>query len=261
MFLCTLNFMLASMCTLWYFSPKDKKDNGFMCQSFSWLIFKHFGSVALSSLILSCFWVVQLAMRIQIAVQKHDDKAGENWAVICLAKIVSCCIDCFERCVNFLSKQAYVEIVIRSCSYCTGACKSMAIAVEYAVSFSLINGVVECTTTLAVLVITIVCTICSSQVIDNYEPLNVKMNESTAVKIVIFVVSLLTAKMFQFPYDIDIACDTVMHCYAYNEDNAPKSFRDGFDNAKKNKAEKGVNRVKENLKDGQKYTELAQQNP
>jgi len=124
-FMCSLNFVIATTCTLWYFSADKDKDNGFVWTSINWLMFKHFGSVALSSIIIAAMWVLQLIMRMIIAMLKSDDKGGENCLVICLAKMVSCCIDCFENCVAFISKQAYVEIAIKSCGYCTAACDSV----------------------------------------------------------------------------------------------------------------------------------------
>lgn len=128
MFLFSLNFVTTCTATLWYFADKNAKYKGYCMQSFNWMLFKHFGSVALSSLLLAIMWVAQLLMKVLIAMLKDDDAAGENTCAICIAKIFSCCLDCFERCISFISKQAYCEIAIRSCSYCEGACKSMALA-------------------------------------------------------------------------------------------------------------------------------------
>lgn len=232
-FLCSLNFVLATTCTLWYFSNDKNKDNGFVMTSINWLMFKHFGSVCLSSLLLAAVWVLQLVMRMIIAMLKSDDKAGENCLVICLVKMVTCCIDCFERCVQFISKQAYCEIAIRSCGYCSAACSSMNLYLQNAVAFALIDGAVECSTTIACFVISISCVLISSLIIENSEKLNMKFTETTSIKLVIFLVTLGISKMFMQPYDV--ACDTVMHCYAYNKNMAPKEFEIGMNDTKKGK--------------------------
>ena len=110
--------------------------------------------------------------------------------------MVSCCIDCFERCVSFLSKQAYVEITIRSCSYCSGACKSMSLYLDYIAEFSLIDGAVECSTTIACFVISIGCTVVCSLIVDNVESVNIQLEETFTPKIVTFFTTLVVAKMF-----------------------------------------------------------------
>ena len=140
--------------------------------SINWLMFKHFGSVAFSSLVIAGMWVIQLVMRMVIAMLQSDDKAGENCLIICLAKILSCCIDCVESFVRFISKQAYVEIALRSCGYCTAACASVSLYAQNVAAFTLIDGAVECSTTIASFVISIACTAVSFLIIKSSESMN-----------------------------------------------------------------------------------------
>jgi len=85
LYLCSLNFLITTTCTLWYFDKekigKEKNEN--CSKAFKWMAWYHFGSVALSSLIIGLFWILQLLMKILIASLKGDDKAGENCCMIC----------------------------------------------------------------------------------------------------------------------------------------------------------------------------------
>lgn len=94
------------MATLWYFKwPQNK-----IKTALNWTFFKHFGSIALSSMILATVWVIQLLLQALIYFLKSDNETGQNTCFIWIAKCFKCCIDCFEKCVTFISKQAYVEI-------------------------------------------------------------------------------------------------------------------------------------------------------
>jgi len=152
--------------------------------------------------------------------------------------------------VRFISKQAYCEIAIRSCGFCEGACKSMEIAFANAGVFGLIEGAVECSTTVACLVISLSSAILCGFIIDNVESLNLKVGESSTPKVVTFIVTLLMAKMMLFPFDL--ACDTIMHCFVVNEAMAPAKFREEFEKVKKDKDAKKV--------DGKKYEPLDVEN-
>merc|ERR1711974_209132 len=88
--------------------------------------------------------------------------------------------------------------------------------------YSLIHGAVECTSVFGVFTITVITTILGSLLLDQVEEASLMEVESIAPKVFIFFMSLVIAKMFTFLYDL--ACDTVIHCFIYNQDAAPESF-------------------------------------
>jgi len=122
----------------------------------------------------------------------------------------------------------------------------MEIAFANAGVFGLIEGAVECSTTVACLVISLSSAILCGFIIDNVESLNLKVGESSTPKVVTFIVTLLMAKMMLFPFDL--ACDTIMHCFVVNEAMAPAKFREEFEKVKKDKDAKKVDGKKKTLK-------------
>merc|ERR1712117_527768 len=62
-------------------------------------------------------------------LMKHLEKqlkqaAGQkkkNRVMVLLLKMVQCCIWCFEKCIQFLNKNAYIQICLLSKPFCTSA--------------------------------------------------------------------------------------------------------------------------------------------
>jgi hypothetical protein len=54
------------------------------------------------------------------AQRKLQAQGGAKWAVF-LLKCLGCCMWCFEKCMRFINRNAYIEIAIFGYSFCTGA--------------------------------------------------------------------------------------------------------------------------------------------
>lgn len=52
-------------------------------------------------------------------IKKLEKQNGASWAVF-LLKCLSCCLWCFEKCMKYINKNAYIEIAIYGYSFCTG---------------------------------------------------------------------------------------------------------------------------------------------
>lgn len=198
-FMCSLYFLIVCTCTLWYFEFNHGEKNGtLVITSFKWMWLKHMGTIVLSSFIIATTWVLQLLMTALIYVLKSEDKAGENQCAICIAKCCSCCLDCFEKCLTFISKQAYVEVVLRSCGFCSGACASMKIMMNHAMEFSLIHGTVECVTSIGVFAIAFICTLVVSLIIDHADDQEWILVETLSPKIFTLLITVTIVKLFTF---------------------------------------------------------------
>ncbi|TMW65022.1 hypothetical protein Poli38472_009189 [Pythium oligandrum] len=79
----------------------------------------HFGSLAFGSFIIA---VVQFIRAILMYIDHQtQDIQRSNLVVKVLMKIVQCCLWCFEKCLKFLSKNAYIMIAMKGRSFCSGA--------------------------------------------------------------------------------------------------------------------------------------------
>jgi len=76
----------------------------------------HLGSMAYGSAIVA---IVQLLRAIMAYVDAKTKNVQEkNCVVRYLMKVVHCCLWCFEKCIKFITKNAYIYVAMRGYSFC-----------------------------------------------------------------------------------------------------------------------------------------------
>ena len=101
--------MISAAAALWYFtSTSDANGSGSICKGMWWIIRYHLGTIAFGSFLIA---LVQLIRIIFEYYREKLEKANkENAVVKCLLWTTSCCLDCLERFIKFISKNAYIQV-------------------------------------------------------------------------------------------------------------------------------------------------------
>lgn len=140
--LCTAygQYVVSYAVQIWYFTPYDgdsKEDvpccpilGGYMTGTFY-----HLGSLAFGSFIVA---VVRLVRAILGFVQRQ--LKGGNPAMECCAKCCQCCLYCFQTCIEFLNKNAYMDIAITSNNFCTAAKRAFKVIATNVDTVAVLNG-------------------------------------------------------------------------------------------------------------------------
>ncbi|OQR93079.1 choline transporter-like protein [Achlya hypogyna] len=77
----------------------------------------HIGSLAMGSFIIA---VVQFLRAVLMYVDKQTKSLQQsNLAVKVAMKVVACCLYCLEKCLKFISKNAYIMIAMKGRSFCS----------------------------------------------------------------------------------------------------------------------------------------------
>merc|ERR1712137_739775 len=71
-------------------------------------------------------------------------KAQGNQALACIASCLSCCVDCFQRFIEMLNKNAYIDIAINSNTFCTAAKASLEFMIKNAAQVGILSGACFC---------------------------------------------------------------------------------------------------------------------
>jgi hypothetical protein len=109
---------IAGAVGIWFFTQdKTKKPVGPVCKSFKNAVFWHTGSLAFGSLIIAIIVFVKWFM----AWLQKQAEAQKNKVMACICKCLICVIWCFEKCVKFLNKNAYIQIALMGKNFCTSA--------------------------------------------------------------------------------------------------------------------------------------------
>lgn len=134
-------FVISYMIVLWYYSPKDmhgcKVAPGIpLLRAYFAAFFCHLGSLAVGSFTIA---VVRLAKLALGALAAHAKGSG-NKVMECVAKSLGCIIECFQNCMEFLNKNAYIDIAINSNNFCMAARHSFDFMLRNAGEIVVLNG-------------------------------------------------------------------------------------------------------------------------
>jgi len=113
-----LQCIIAGATAAWFFLPSDQKMSGPKIKVAVRNAFRyHFGSLCLGSFIIA---VVMFIRSIVYYLQKQAE-AQKNKIMVIVLKILGYIIWCFEKCMKFLNKNAYIQIAINGTWFCTSA--------------------------------------------------------------------------------------------------------------------------------------------
>jgi hypothetical protein len=134
-------FVISYSVVLYYFCPKD--ENGRkqaptfpLFRGYGIGLFFHLGTIAFGAAILAIIRIISLILSY---IAKQADKDG-NAVLAAVAKCLVCCIQCFKKFIEFLNKNAYMDVAIRSTSFCTAARNAIKMIMQEAALMALLNG-------------------------------------------------------------------------------------------------------------------------
>lgn len=112
-------FVTAYGVVRWYYTPKPKGFGPIMPLTSGFIVGSvfHLGSLAFGSLLITFC----RAARALLGFISHQAKSGGNRVCGILANCCLCCIGCFQKYLEYVNKNAYIDICINSSNFCTAA--------------------------------------------------------------------------------------------------------------------------------------------
>jgi solute carrier family 44 (choline transporter-like protein), member 2/4/5 len=231
----------------WYFAPKDQgedeegavdsrsccqklRGNGGVCGAFCASIRSHPGTAAFGACIIA---VVKTFKYFVAYLMNQMNRANPDSKIVkCLTCIVMCCLQCFERSVKYLSKNAYLYSTIKGTTFCWSSYKSFILLWNNFARFGakgLSSSLVMLFGKLSIMMLS---TLCAYYMVG----LNGKYNDITTdnyissmgqfiICVVVLCLSFVVAEVFFSVYDT--ATDSIMLCYCFDiTDAGGKCFED-----------------------------------
>ncbi|XP_046396983.1 choline transporter-like protein 1 isoform X2 [Ischnura elegans] len=159
------NMVIAGATTTWFFNANKDQLNSPIKEGIWRLIRYHLGSVALGSLLVA---IVMLARVMAWLLRYWKKKCGlteernevgslsTNWTKIAAFQCCCCSIgSCFQNIVLFLSRNAYIQIAIRGCSFCEGGRQAVKVLSANSLRLMAINSVGDWVLSLAKIIVVI----------------------------------------------------------------------------------------------------------
>lgn len=133
-------FVIASACCMWYFSHGAGEELHLpVLRSYGRAFRYHFGSLAFGSLLLA---IVQFLQLIVEAFKKHVEATGQkNKATEYLINCMRCCLACVERIVQFINKNAYIQIALSGKNFCMAAKEGFELVWSNPLRYAIVGGI------------------------------------------------------------------------------------------------------------------------
>lgn len=129
--------IVAGAISYWYFNRHDSNKNSPVINSIKTTLRYHLGSIAFGSLIIA---IIQFIRAILAYLDKKSKKAQQsNMLVKFVFKCLACCLWCFEKCVKYISKNAYIMIAMQGTSFLGGAIAAIKLMLSEASTFIVVN--------------------------------------------------------------------------------------------------------------------------
>jgi len=211
--------IIAGACATWFFAGKKPLSRS------TWNAFRyHFGSLAFGSFIIS---IVQFIRWCLYYLQKQAE-AQKNRVMVVVLKVVQCCLWCFEKCLKFLCKNAYIQVAIMGTNFCTSAKNAFYLILRNAARFGFLEILGWVLESLGFAVIAMSTSVLGFSVLDALHPEVMPMGPM----LLYILIACLTAKLFISVFSL--AVDSMLQCYIAAEEleckacNVPLEFHKMF---------------------------------
>ena len=122
----------------WYFAKKQA-DSLTVLQAFGCTLACHLGSAAFGSFVIA---VIQLVRSIMIYLDKKLNKSeSSNSLVKCGFKCCHCCLLCLEKCMKYISRNAYVLVINRGKNFMSASVDSFGLLASNLMTVSVLKSV------------------------------------------------------------------------------------------------------------------------
>eukprot|EP00931_Biecheleriopsis_adriatica_P086224 TRINITY_DN60935_c0_g1_i1.p1 TRINITY_DN60935_c0_g1~~TRINITY_DN60935_c0_g1_i1.p1 ORF type:complete len:712 (+),score=136.69 TRINITY_DN60935_c0_g1_i1:57-2138(+) len=132
-------FVVSYAVILWYYSPKPKGFGGPTVPLLRGLIvgiFFHLGTFAIGSFLITTLRVI----RIVFTWLARQAKENGNQCAALIAGCCACCINCVQRYIEFITKNAYIDVALSSTSFLTAAQNAHGFIVSDTGKVALLSG-------------------------------------------------------------------------------------------------------------------------
>jgi len=236
---------ISGAVSMWYFRPYDNDDNRSdkertleprpVLKSLKRTIRYHAGSVALGSFLVA---VVQLVRSILAYLDSQTKGMQEkNCCLKLVFKCVACILYCFEKCMKFITRSAFVLVALKSKNFCFAAKEVFSILIENTSQIGIVLSLNNYLMLLGKLVIDLGCVMFAYAWLSWDPSYSEKSGEFYVTNIffplvLVAIVAHAVASVFLTVYDMAIETILIDFCVDKKENSETKRFFMG-DNLKK----------------------------
>jgi choline transporter-like protein 2/4/5 len=180
--------------------------------SFYTAIRYHLGSMCLGALIIAVVQALRAALAYIDQQTKNIQKS--NMVVRVLMKVVQCCMWCLEKCLKFISRNAYIVVAMRGDSFCYATMRAFKLIFANMATVGVVNVVSAIILFLSRVMITCACGFFMFTVLDDpqFEYGGARQLSQPLFPVLVVLV-MAYAVSTAFMNTFDLAIDTILLCF------------------------------------------------
>jgi choline transporter-like protein 2/4/5 len=209
----------------WYWSEEEEKKDMSKFEVFKQAkcaLRYHIGSAIFGGFIIAFVQLIRAALA--YLDEKTKDMQESNIAMKIAMKIVQCCLYCFEKCLKFLSRNAYILVIVQSRSFCSGAKESFKLIIANILRMGAAAAVSSIVITLGKMFICMLCTLITYNLILMRVGITTQVSGVILPTFIACIVSYIVASCFLYVYGVTIDTILLMFCLDEKENKDGKFF-------------------------------------
>jgi len=201
--------IVAGAVATWFFTEKRRKAmQAVFCRATVNAVFWHLGSLAFGSLILAIVQFLKWLLRFL----SEQAKVRKNRVMQTIFRILACCLWCFEKCLKFLNKNAYIQVAVKGTNFCTSAQNAFFLILRNAIRFGALAMLGSMLHFIGVFFMAGATGFSGYWVFHAFHP-----GMSPVVPTILYVIlGYLVGRLFLTVYSL--ACDTSLQCFIISEE-------------------------------------------
>lgn len=208
-------FIALSQCILagtvgaWFFTKRALKGKESpLLKAVITTLHYHIGSLAFGSFIVA---VVQFIRYVLMYLQKQAEM-HKNKVMVLVLKVLVCCMWCFEKCLKFLNKNAYIQIALLGKGFCESAKNAFFLIMRNFLRFGTILVLGSVVTVIGTTVISVGTAIVGYFVLQLLHP-----NAAPVFPVLCYLaIGYVVAKLFMSVFSMTV--DTSLQCFIATEE-------------------------------------------
>ena len=147
--------------------------------------------------------------------------ANQNACYECLVNCIRCCLECIKRVMEFLNKNAYIQIAITGKNFCGASADAVALIVSNPLRYSIVGAVGTILALVGKLLIASLTTFLFYIFITFVASVKESIQEPIYLLILVFITSFAVALIFMAVFEI--AIDALLGCFLIDERSNSKA--------------------------------------
>jgi hypothetical protein len=218
-------FFVAYLVADYYYAPLEGNDKVHLhqCETFFEAIrhgfITHAGSLAFGSLLIATLSFIQKLLQY---ANKQNKEHGNNPLIHCIICILLCCFQCCKEIIEFINKNAYIDIAVTGVDgFCEAAKTAMHVIIQEGSAMAVLNGATYVFSFFGSVLITLSTGGAVYLVASHwpYEDFTGKDSENAvtdvmAVTVVAMLIGFIVSAIFMSVFDM--ASDTLLYCVGFD---------------------------------------------